>query len=144
MSFQLRKSMDYGYPTEDYIDTIVMPSGQTVKIEFNGNYNAKKYYFGIYLVVMDKRKNENSTTLKITGRDGLQSLLWAKKKIIEFEEFIKEEIPSVNKNGYKRAPIVIYTFWDDNRRRDIYEHGLKKLGFRYNMVYGKKALCKTI
>jgi hypothetical protein len=136
MSFIKKDCMDYGYPTQDYIDTCKMPSGQTLKIEFQEDYNKNRYLYNVYFAVMDKRKSESNVFLRTTGKDGLKSLIWAKNKIIEFEEFIKTEFEG-------SPPITIYLQWDDNRRRNVYEHGLKKLGYKFGMVAGKKALYKT-
>lgn len=144
MSFVVKNCIDYGYPTKDYIDTCKMPSGQTAKIEFQGDYTKNKYYFNVYLVVMDKRKSESDTTLRCTGKDGLQCLIWAKRKIIEFEEFIREELSGCTAERCKNDPIVIRVHWEDNRRRNAYEYGLKKLGYKFDMIFGKKVLCKTI
>lgn len=136
MPFKVKNCMDYGYLTRDYTDTCKMPSGQTAKIEFQGDCTEDKFYFNVHLVVMDKKKSEGNTALRCTGKDGLQCLIWAKRKIIEFEEFIKVE--------YGDSPIIIRVHWDDNRRRNVYEYGLKKLGYKFDMVFGKKVLCKTI
>ena len=120
-----------------YYDTQKLSNGQTIKIVFDERETTKKFYYNIYLVIMDKKKSEFNTTLKQTGRCGLEGLLWAKDKIIEFEEFILE------KNRCK--PIVIYCYWDDNRRRDVYYRGLKNLGYGYSRLDNNaKVISKTI
>lgn len=118
----------------NYYNTFKLDSGQTIKIEFQEDETHKKYYYNIYLVISHKRKQESSNYMKITGKDGLRGLLWAKQNIIEFEQFISEI-----RKGYD---IIIYCNWDDNRRRNVYEYGLKKLGYRFNIVLGNKALSK--
>lgn len=134
--FKINHHYEYGYKVNDYYSTEILDSGQTIKIEFQESWSKSKYYYGIYLVIMDKRKSEESTYLKTTGKDGLAGLIWAKKKIIEFESFIKEK--------HKGVPVVIYCGWDNNRRRDVYFRGLKNIGYKFDMVFGKKALCKKI
>jgi len=119
----------------DYYSMCKLDNGQIIKIVFSEEWSNNKYYYEIYLVVMTKRKSEDDTTLKSTGKIGIKGLLWAKQKIKEFEKFIKTE---------KTAPITIYCRWDDNRRRNVYAYGLKNLGYNYNMVFGSKALCKTL
>ena len=119
----------------NYYDTLILDSGQTIKIEFNEGWSNDRYYYGIYLVIMNKKKSEDNTYLKNTGKDGLRGLVWAKRKIQEFEIFIKEE---------NKLPITIYCTWSDNRRRNTYAYGLNKLGYRFDMVFNKKALCKKI
>lgn len=119
-----------------YYDTEILPSGQTIRIEFQEDWSRSKYHYNIYLVTSHKRKQADKTVLKTTGKDGLKGLLWAKEKIIEFEEFIKEE--------HKGIPVIIYCSWDCNRRRDVYERGLKGLGYRFNNLFGYKVLSKTV
>lgn len=120
----------------NYYRTMILPSGQFIKIEFNESWTSKGYYYNVWLVISDKKKSANNTYLKAMGRDGLKGLLWAKQCVTDFEEFIKEE-----KDGYT---VTIYTYWDDNRRRDVYHRGLKKLGYRFNNVLGYKALSKIV
>jgi hypothetical protein len=124
------------YTCNNYYDTCVLDSGQTIRIEFNESWSKRRYYYSVYLVISDKRKSANKTYMKSTGRDGLKGLLWARRKITEFEDFIK--------NVCQGIPVVIYTTWDDNRRRNIYEYGLQKLGYKMNMIFGQMALSKTI
>jgi hypothetical protein len=85
---------------------------------------------------MNKRKSENNTYLKSMGKDGLKGLIWAKQKIKEFESFIKEK--------HDNIPTIIYCRWDDNRRRNVYAYGLKDLGYKFGMIFNKKALFKII
>jgi len=68
-----------------------------------------------------------------TGRCGLEGLLWGKRQITEFE-----------KTDYCKDGDYIVIYWTDNRRRDVYEDGLKKLGFVMGYRDGKKCLCKKI
>ena len=119
----------------NYYDTLILDSGQTIKIEFNECRSNDRCYYGVYLVIMNKKKSEDNTYLKNTGKDGLKGLIWAKRKIQEFEVFIKEE---------NKVPTTIYCKWDDNRRRNAYAYGLNKLGYKFDMVFNKKALCKKI
>ena len=130
---------DYGYHI--YSAMSILPSGQTIRIEFSEDETKKKWYFHIYLVTMDKRKSEGSTRLHCTGKDGLLGLLWAKNKIEEFEEFIKKQKSIIE---HSAKPIVIYCWWDDNRRRNVYARGLRSLGYKYGIVFGQKVLYKEI
>lgn len=120
----------------NYYDTLILPSGQTIKIEFQEEWSKSKYFYNIYLVTSHKRKQADSTYGIATGKDGFKGLLWAKSKIIEFETFIKEKHPDI--------PIVFYCFWTDNKRRNIYERGLSNIGYKYNFLFNKKVLSKTI
>jgi hypothetical protein len=125
-----------GCHRNDWWDATVLPSGQTIKIEFQFDESSDRYYYSIYLVTMDKRKSEHTTPLKTTGRDGLRGLLWAKQKIIEFEAFILDR-PSAK-------PITMCCIWTDNRRRDVYARGLKSLGYNFTMLFGRKVLAKQL
>lgn len=120
----------------NYYETSILPSGQTIKIEFQEEWSKSKYFYNIYLVTSHKRKQANSTFGIATGKDGFKGLLWAKKKIIEFEEFIKEKHVDI--------PIIIYCDWTDNKRRKIYERGLSNIGYKYNFLFNRKVLSKTI
>jgi hypothetical protein len=131
--------MPFKYKEYAYSDSCVLPSGNTIKIEFDEikDDEHRKYYYNIYLVTMHKRKSEFDTVLKITGRDGIIGLLWAKQKIVEFENYITD---------YHKGDgeIVIYCWWEDNRRRKVYEYGLKPLGYKIEMFCGVKQLVKRI
>lgn len=120
----------------NYYDTTVLPSGQTIRIEFLQYWSNDKYFYNIYLVISHKRKQAEFTYNQTTGKDGLLGLLWAKRKIIEFEEFIKTE--------HERIPVIIFCYWTDNRRRNVYERGLSSIGYKYNMLFGEKVLSKRI
>jgi len=72
---------------------------------------------------------------KETGKCGLEGLIWAKKQLIEFEEFIKE-----NKN----EDVIISIYWTDNRRRDVYEKALKKNGYEIGYRHSCKCLYKKV
>jgi hypothetical protein len=119
-----------------YYDTMKLPSGQTIKIEFQEDWSNDKYYYNIYLVTTHKRKQESSTVLQRTGKDGLKGVMWAREKVKEFEEFIKEI--------HKGIPIIIHCGWDCNIRRNLYERGLKDLGYKFNNQFGYKVLSKTV
>lgn len=119
-----------------YYDTELLPSGQTIRIEFQEDWSKTKYYYNIYLVISNKRKQSEYNYGKTTGKDGLKGLLWARGRIVEFEEFIKEK--------HKGIPVIIYCSWDDNRRRKAYERGLRNKGYKFNHLFGYKVLSKTV
>ncbi|WP_373752354.1 hypothetical protein [Jeotgalibaca porci] len=131
--------------SHDYISKIRMPSGQTAEIIFEAytSENNEHTYFWVVLDVYHKRKQRDENVLKQTGKDGIQTLLWAKKQIIEFEELLLEgHISWLKENVY------IALGWEDNRRRRVYERGLRDIGFRYeyssDVWDGKKVLLKKI
>jgi hypothetical protein len=103
--------------------------GQTIKVEFQGylNNTQESYYWGIALVIYNKRKHEsrNYAEKLITGKS-LKGLMFAREAIIEFEKFIVKQIPE--------GKHMIYTGWADNRRRDLYARSLLRLGYKYGML----------
>ncbi len=69
--------------------------------------------------ITTKRK-DGYQELKITGKDGIKSLVWAKKCLIDFIEF--------GKQNYKGETLVVYPA--DDKRRKVYEYELLKIGFK--------------
>ncbi len=126
---------DNGY--RDYYSTETLPSGQTIRIEFQEGRSKKIVYFNVFLVIKNKNKSPYPT-LEQTGKDGLKGLVWARQKLLEFEDFIKADV------RYENSKIILFCRWDDNRRRNAYYRGLKNKGYKYGMVYGAKAILKQI
>lgn len=129
---------------DSYIAKCRMSSGMTTEISFlghmtRGHSNEIRYdcpiEFHIGLNVYKKRKDKAFNFMKNTGKDGLATLLFARKAIIEFESFIQEKT-------CRYKDIFIVVDWDDKRRRNVYERGLKSLGFEFDMLDGKKCLIK--
>lgn len=119
-----------------YYNESILPSNQTIRIEFRETYHNQKYYYDVYLEIVHKKKAKADNFNKITGKDGVISLLWGKQKIKEFEELIKSQTDG------KESIIIIV--WDDNRRRNVYERGLKNIGYKFEKIFNKKVLCKRI
>lgn len=57
---------------------------------------------------------------KTTGKDGIKSLLWAKKCLFDFIDYAK----------WKFLGDSIEVHPDDERRRKVYEYALLPLGFK--------------
>lgn len=70
---------------------------------------------------------------KITGKDGIKSLIWAKKCLIDFLEFCKWK--------YKHNVIEVYP--DDEKRRRVYEYSLIPLGFKVQKDKYKPLVYRT-
>ena len=96
-------------------------SGQTIRMIFYKWYYPFKKRIDWYVCfdIVDKRKDTFKYKQQ-TGTDGLKSLLWAKKCI---QHFIDSQIN-------KEVDNVIIVQWDDNKRKKVYERGLKSLGFK--------------
>lgn len=137
MGFKYKK--DYTANLAYFEDRKILPSGNTIKIVFyeDRDYLNNRRYYTVYLVTTHKLKSEFSTVLKSTGKDGLSGLLWARDKVKEFEEFIIADV-------WFTGSFIINVIWEDNRRRRVYEYGLKPLGFKIEWLFGKKQLVKRI
>lgn len=140
---EFQKDPDY---MDSYIAKCRMPSGMTTEISFLGcmtwGYSNEIRYdcpieFHISLHVYKKRKDKAFDFMKNTGKDGLATLLFARKAIVAFESFVEEKT-------YHYKDIFIVVGWEDNRRRNVYERGLKSLGFEFGMLDNKKHLIKKI
>lgn len=105
-------------------------NNQTLQLDIIDSTSSELSTFKTYYIsfsINTKRKH-GYQYLKQTGKDGIKSLIWAKKCI---KYFIKHNL----KNGDK---IVIYA--DDSRRFNIYAKGLKELKFDITKVNNRKAL----
>jgi len=129
-------NQSYGYFKMDKLS-----NGQTIAI-YLFKYECKSYNeYSVFVAIANKKKhikqliNEQRDILsnKETGRCGLEGLLWAKKQLLDFEnsEFCKNDD-------------VIVIQWTDNRRRNVYEYGLKKYGYTISNRYSHKCLSKKI
>jgi len=129
------------YGSFGYYKTHKLTNGQTIIICFNKFELSKSNEYSIYLAIANKKKHlrqlilgeKDILTDHETGKCGLEGLLWAKKQIVEFEKFI-----------YCKNGDYISVYWTDNRRRDVYEYGLRKLGFVVGYRDGRKCLSKKI
>ena len=117
-----------------------MPSGMTTRIIFYGDYwdNQRTAEFSIWLVVFKKRKQIPELTLHATGKDGLKTLFFARKAILDFEKFV------VEKYGNCHDKMFINIGWEDNQRRDLYYKGMNSHGYDFTIFNGKKVLSKQI
>jgi len=118
-----------------------LKNNQTIIICFSKFEFSKCNEYSIFLAIANKKKHIRQFLLeekdvlmgKETGKCGLEGLLWAKNQIVEFE-----------KSNYCKNSDYISAGWADNRRRDVYEHGLKKLGFVMGYRDGRKCLYKKV
>lgn len=128
-----------------YFKRTKLSNGQLAEILFEETYRRGKYAdYNVVFVIGSKRKKLNCTMMEhtTTGKVGLEGLLWAKQQIIEFEKFILELYPF---EKFPNEKVYISVGWADNRRRNVYERGLKKLGYNYETnMFGQKRLRKEI
>jgi hypothetical protein len=114
-------------------------NGQFLQIKFYEEIYYDKILYFVCFEIRNKRYQIGKSWLKTTGKIGLSGLLWAKEKIKEFENFI------INKKIEKeKISMYILVGWEDNRRRKVYERGLKNLGYKIDYMVGRKLLIKKI
>ena len=114
----------------------IFPSGNSVKLELECAIFDRVVHCNVYFTTAHKHKKIDDTYLKLNGKDGVYPLIWAKRKLIEFEDIIKED--------FSDKKIIIYVCWDDNRRRDVYHRGLKNIGYKFGNIGGCKCLFKVL
>jgi len=132
------ENKDYFLPVGFYVQEMVNNDLCFMELQYQ-DFNKKRIYYGIYLRVGKWNKN---VTLKQTGRNGLSCLIWAKNALITLEKYIVDNPELFYKLGKKEVYIII--FWDDNKRRDVYKHGLNKLGYYTKQYPTGKMLSKRI
>lgn len=129
-------------------DYILLKNKKTaaIKIEMAYNYIKRNQTIFVWCVafgISNKKKNirqwfngeTDKLTNNITGKGDLEGLIWAKNKLVEFEE------TNLPKDCMHRVIVQ----WDDNRRRDVYTKYLtKKLSYKMTMYEGYKCLMKDI
>jgi len=132
---------DGDYRTYGYYKIHKLKNNQTIGIYFWKHELSKSNEYVILLAIANKKKHlrqlilgeKDILTDHETGKCGLEGLLWGKRQIVEFEKY-----------DYCNDGDFISIYWTDNRRRDVYEHGLKKLGFVMGYRDGKKCLYKKV
>ena len=117
----------------DYYYTSKNEKGQIITLNITSETlnRSIKYYIGFYI---GKRK-KGFQYMAATGKDGIKSLVWAKNCIKNFIESLQCHHRF---SMYEEHYIIVQ--WDDNKRRNAYERGLKPLGFYYGVDYLKKSL----
>lgn len=124
-----------------------LSNGQTAMIVFEEQIRTtKKIEYSIIFAISNKKKNiikwlegkDDCLSDKSTGKCGIEGLIWAKQQIIDFEKFINERLKYYNQD------IILYVWWTDNKRRNVYEKALGKIGYKIAFRYCSKCLIKKI
>lgn len=122
---------------DDYVYRVKTEDGQTVRMEiyvFDEDDNVPKTYLWSVVLQVEAKKKRGYEDLKQTGKSGLTPLLIAK-------EILKWHINEIIKHTstFKKANHIIAIQWDDKKRRNAYERGLRDLGFKLETTsYNKK------
>ena len=117
--------------------------GQIVEVQIDcderNNCPSRTRHWNIGLTIGTKRKHfeKYHDHKEVCGKIGLKGLLFAKAAIQYFEDYLKY-------TKYKNYKNILYVTWLDNRRRNAYAYGLKKLGFNFGIYDKKKVFLKEI
>lgn len=122
-----------------------LKNGQTIGIFFCKQFDCGQDEFRIALAIARKKKHirewmdgeVDRLSQHQTGTCGLEGLLWAKQQIQAFEDLILSQF-------HRYRDPVIRVDWTDNRRRDVYAYGLRKLGFQLGYRDNSKCLFKKL
>lgn len=111
--------------------------GQTVEVEFasdeiNRHQGVRHWNIGLTIGTKRKKFSNYHQRKDVSGKIGIKGLLFAKAAIQHFEQY------------YIGKDNALYAHWLDNRRRDVYAYGLKKMGFEFRQHNGHKVLYKII
>lgn len=127
-------------PSDTYRDiyhyTSKNEAGQILFLELQCEKTQKHDWYYVKLQI-GKRK-QGFQFLKVTGKDGLKSLIWAKNCIEHFIEYIKDRPNYWVSDKDLKSSIVIH--WDDTQRQTVYLRGLKTLKFYYGVCDNRKSL----
>ena len=96
-------------------------------------------WFNVALSIYNKRKDMYSNMDKklSTGKDLIRNFIIARKMFDALEVVVVEDAIRNEKD------IIIFTQWEDNRRRDAYYKVLSRKGYRYGTSpYGNKVIMK--
>jgi hypothetical protein len=116
----------------------LLSNNQLAVIGFLEEQKDKEILYNVSFYISNKRKNIIDDS-KCTGNCGLEGLIWAKNKILQFENnVIKNEF----RIDYRFRKIKIIIGWADNRRKRVYMWAMVKHGYRYNPT--EKIIFKTL
>lgn len=129
------RKIDYGDKdyTYGYYKKHKLSNGQVCQIYFLWDYEeCSKTIYQISFVVANNfeeikygwdtyGESNNLFYKKQTGKCGLEALIWAKKQIIKFENFIKT-----------KPNTMLVCKWANDKRKNAYVYGLSKIGFEYD------------
>lgn len=129
----------YNHEQQFYFVRHKFPSGMTAEMGFIPGGDEVTYYAEVFLVIYHKRKQQSQNYLKSTGKDGLETYVWAKNCLVELE---LEVVRLAKWEGCDRA--VVEVLWEDSRRRRVYTKVLSKMGYTIGLQNSKKCLRKEL
>lgn len=119
-----------------------LSNGQTAEMLFmpDHNDNHEKCFWWIAFQIYSKRKHKdrNFDENRITGKCGMEGLLFAAQAIDDFPNFL---ISLPDEQSYQHSLLV---HGSDPVRRKIYAHFLPRKGFEKTMYMGSEVLIKRL
>lgn len=129
MLYEIERKIDKDY-YHSYFYQSKNEYGQIIRCEcYQTDYNKKEYNFTF--CIKNKRKL-NFPQGQITGKDGIKSLVWAYKCLIDCIEFLKCYYPN--------STLIVYG--DTIRKQKIYQRYLLPLGFKIRQSRYKELFLK--
>jgi hypothetical protein len=128
-----------------YFSETTLKNGQIAMMFFGRcNPDVRNDVYNIAFAIADKKKEitnwinskEDKFNTSMTGRDGIEGLIWAKQQIILFESYLK--------NDRFPTPVILEVSWLDKKRKEIYKRALCRLGFQYGMRDHQMVLFKKL
>ena len=110
-----------------YYDKVELSSKQVALINFTQNIKEKEYLYSVAFNISNKKRHFVEETIS-TGRCGLEGLIWAKNKILEFEKWLMED--TWRSDSKKKIKIEIK--WADQRRRKVYMWAMTRHGYKFD------------
>ena len=132
MSERFKYRLEDGWDV--YYDRKSFPSGMTCEIAFDTESRDGELFVFPSLVVFHKRNQAWNDWNESTGRDGIEPLLWAKSRLVDFE----------NQMSYSWDKTTIYVAGSNGRRMRVYTKVLSKMGYTVCHDNGCRELKKVI
>lgn len=142
----MRSLSDFKWDAENqgYFARHRLSNGQFCMIGFYQYYTQRAIEYGVAFAVADKKKalnawfngtSKDTISLKMTGRCGVEALLWCRDKILEFEN-------EIQRSKCRDTKITISA--TDSKRFRMYEKALTKYGYKKAFMHGTWLMVKSL
>lgn len=121
-----------------------LSNGQYCMIAFSKFDSGRSIFYYVAFAVADKKKvlngwfvgdKHNNIELKMTGKCGIEALIWARNTLIAFEDFVDID---------KTLATKIIVQGSDPKRFRMYEKVLSKYGYEKSFQFGSWSMVKTL
>ena len=137
-------SFTWNKESEGFYSRHKLSNGQYCMVDFFRFHTKRATCYYVAFAVADKRKNlngwfennkNNNIEYKMTGRCGVEALLWCRDRLLEFEEFVPTD---------KVEDTKIVVCATDSKRFRMYEKALSRYGYRKVFMDGCWSMVKTL